>query len=172
MVDRVSLLRLRQKASIHEAAYLVVDALGGEWNDAVSLLVEWVQQDTSLSPEIVPTINEWSGKVINPVDPAKTIVAVPELKARLQNTKKDESNDPPSVDMLPKEPGTEKNGPDSQRTGRGRSKLTQVQRDAIVSEVKEGAKQQATADKYGVSRAYVSKLVNNDKKPKKAARWP
>lgn len=81
--DRARLLRLRAKLTLHEAAYLVVDRLGGTWDDAVSLLVENVERrqvvaDVVLKPSLA------YGMVVTSADPAKTTLATSELTAWLE----------------------------------------------------------------------------------------
>lgn len=81
--DRARLIQHKQRATLHEAAYLVTTSLGGTWDDAVSLLVDWVQTNRLLA-DVVPRIDPWSGKETAPIDPSKATVTVADLKALLE----------------------------------------------------------------------------------------
>lgn len=81
--DRARLIQYKQRATLHEAAYLVTTSLGGTWNDAVSLLTEWVQTNR-LPADVTPRIDQWTGKVTAPTDPSGTTVAVADLQALLR----------------------------------------------------------------------------------------
>jgi hypothetical protein len=89
--DRARLIQHKQRATLHEAAYLVTTSLGGTWEDAVSLLTDWVQTNR-LTADVVPRIDQWSGKETAPIDPSKTTVAVADLKALVETLATPESN--------------------------------------------------------------------------------
>lgn len=93
--DRARLIQHKQQATLHEAAYLVTTSLGGTWDDAVSLLTEWVQAGR-LPADVAPDIDPWSGKVTAPIDPSRTTVAVAGVKALLETLTKPESGTNPS----------------------------------------------------------------------------
>lgn len=89
--DRARLIRHKQRATLHEAAYLLTTSLGGTWDDAVSLLADWVQANR-LPADVMPRIDPWSGKETAPIDPSKTTVAVADLNALVETLTTPESN--------------------------------------------------------------------------------
>lgn len=78
LAKRVALLRLRKTLPVVEAAYIVVDKLGGMWDDAVSLLTETIDAG-DLKAQIVPKRNPWHGTIIGAVDESQTTVAMADL---------------------------------------------------------------------------------------------
>ncbi len=82
--ERAKLLRLHKRIKLNQGPYLVIELLGGKYEDALSLLIEAVSDDT-LPAQITPLINEWSGNIIGKVDPLTTTVATADLLMWLES---------------------------------------------------------------------------------------
>ncbi|MEO6984197.1 MAG: hypothetical protein ABI155_02485 [Paralcaligenes sp.] len=80
--EHAKLLKLRMRVCLDEAPYIVLEQLGGTYRDALSLLIESAI-NKSFPADLVPRINQWSGKIIGPVEPSKSTVATADLSAWL-----------------------------------------------------------------------------------------
>lgn len=80
--DRARLLRHRQRVTLQEAAYLIIERLGGGWADAVSLLAEAAELKR-LPADVKPLLATWTNTAIAPVDPEKSTVLTADLLAWL-----------------------------------------------------------------------------------------
>jgi hypothetical protein len=69
---------------LSEGTYLVIDKLGGRYDDALSLLVEAVS-DKSLPADVKPIINPYHGVIIDTVEPSNTSVATADLLTWLES---------------------------------------------------------------------------------------
>jgi hypothetical protein len=75
---RAATLRLRERLTLDETAYLVQDKIGGYYEDARSLLVEAVSTG-KLPAERQAEVNHWDGSFIASVDPSTSTVATADL---------------------------------------------------------------------------------------------
>ena len=81
--DRAKILRLRTSIKLEEAPYIVIDMIGGKYDNVLDLLVEEAG-NKNLDADVKPRINLFNGEIIHPVDSSTTTVKTANLLAWLE----------------------------------------------------------------------------------------
>lgn len=81
--NRALLIGMRESATLGELAYLVTTTIGGNYNDAVALLIEWVGAG-KLPANRNPNINDHNLRKAAPIDTAITTARVADLRDLLK----------------------------------------------------------------------------------------
>lgn len=75
---RAATLRLRTRIKLDEAPYIVTDAIGSLYADALALIKEAADNDTLPTYKTYET-NQWTGTTLKEIDAEKSTVAVSDL---------------------------------------------------------------------------------------------
>jgi hypothetical protein len=80
---RAAALKLRTRIKLDEAPYIVTDAIGGLYADALALIKEAADNDTLPTDKAYET-NQWTGTTLKEIDAEKSTVAVSDLMKWLE----------------------------------------------------------------------------------------
>ncbi len=171
--ERAKLLLLRKRVMIDEAPYIIIEKIGGLYHDALSLLLEAVEDNSihaDIKPELAFNLADGYYEIADSIDAGKTTVMTADLLAWLEPMAQS-INQPeaPPVSTPQPAPASEPETCAASYTAKAANHWDEHNLQRLLSESREpGATHKKLAEQYKVSRQRIAKLLN-DAKPKRAS---